>query len=291
MTMSIMPKLPEVEPPASSEVVHNSTKPAMIGSISKKMEPPRLILNAVEGFGKTTFGAFSPKPVILMARGETGYQTLLSKGKVPDVPGAYIDTWPQLLATVEDLRTSEHDRKTVVLDASGGFERLMHEDVTRRYFDGDPGPKGFLSYHKGFEVAVNDWIQLLAALERLRAERKMMVIFLSHCKIKPFKNPLGEDFDRFSADVHEKTWGPTHKWSDAALFGNFFTTVQKNKGDTKGKGTGGTIRVVYTERRDAYDAKNRYGMDEMIRLPKGDGTQSDGSQNFATIWQQIIGDK
>ena len=106
------------------------------------------------------------------------------------------------------------------------------------------------------------------------------ILILSHVRIRPFKNPLGPDYDRYEADCHQKTWSVTHKWCDAVLFGNFFTVVDtgKDAGAKKGKGIGGTQRVLYTQRRDGFDAKNRFGMPECIDIPA----------NPAQVWTTIL---
>lgn len=247
-----------------------------------KMMPPRIVLMAVEGYGKSTIGATAIKPMMLMARGESGYLTLLGQKLVPAVPAAAIESWGELLALLDQL-TTECPGKTLVLDALGGFERLCHEHVCLRDFKGDWGEKGFSSYQKGYDVAVTDWIDMLARLDAIRT-KGVMVIALSHCQIKTHKNPLGEDFDRYVANVHGKTWGVTAQWADAVLFGNFLSITDKlGKGDMKKKGIGGTERILYCERRDAFDAKNRYGMPAELAIP------NDPAQAWPTIWNALTG--
>ncbi len=255
--------------------------PVKVDLSPRKPQPvcPRIIFTAVEGFGKTTLGAYAPNPVILMAREETGYDTLLSAGRVPAVPAVPVQTWEDLLGTLDSLIANSGDRKWVVLDALGGFERLCHEYVCRRDFDNNWSDAGFLSYHKGYDVSVSEWIKMLQRLDRLNS-KGLGILVLAHAKIKQFRNPTGADFDRYIADCHEKTWGATAKWADAVLFGNFFTIIDKEK-KGKGKGVGGTDRVLYTERRDAWDAKNRYGMDPEIWLGIDPAAMWDG------VWSQI----
>lgn len=247
-------------------------------------QPPRIILNAVEGFGKTSCAAYAPDAAILMATGETGYLTLLDANRVPDVPRAIIESWPALLSIVDSFVESP-PCKNLSLDAMGGFERLCHECVCNRDFSGEWGERGFASYQKGYDLAVTDWLQLLNRLDLLR-KKGVNIMFLSHAKTITYKNPLGADYDKIIADVHHKTWAVTQKWADAVLFGNFFTVVETDKSRKaevlkKGKGIGGTERVIYTERRDAFDAKNRYGMPEVIDIP------ADPTQIWATINQHL----
>lgn len=272
------PKPPAPSAPAPSK----GTTAPKLRTEPAKFEPPAIVYNAVEGFGKTTFAAHAPSPAILMARGERGYTTLASAGRVPTVPNVLLESWGETLAMVDSLIADPQGIQTLALDAMGGFERLCHEEVCRRDFSNDWSEKGFTAFHRGYEVAVSDWLQLLQRLDTLRQKQGMTLVLLSHCKVKTFKNPLGSDYDRYVSDVHEKTWAVTAKWADAVLFGNFYSVVKgTNDVMKKGKGIGGTDRVVYTERRDGFDAKNRYGMPESIDLP------ADPAATWSSIYQHI----
>lgn len=244
--------------------------------------PPRIVLNAVEGWGKTSYGAYAPTPAILCARGETGYQTLLGAKRVPSVHAAVIDNWPGLLALLGDLSRQALSFKTLILDALSGFERLCHEHVCNRDFHGEWGDKGFSSYQKGYDISVTDWLEMLRLLDLIQTNG-VTIILLSHCQVRTSKQPITEDFDRYVSDVHHKTWAATHKWADAVLFGTFRTIVDTK--DNRPKGIGGTDRVLYTERRDAFDAKNRYGMPEQIDIP------GQPNQIWSVVWNAITNGK
>jgi len=253
--------------PLPSNKATIKTEPPKLGKLEPIFHPPRVILHAVEGWGKTSMGSYTKTPAILMAKGETGYETLLGAGLVPSVPAARINTWLELLAIMDTLNGYE----TVVLDAIGGFEHLCHEYVCDVEYKGDWGEKGFKGYQRGADVAVTEWLKLLAKLDKLR-DVGITTLLLSHTKIGPYGNPLGADYDRLGSDVHKKTWGVTHRWADAVLFGEFFTDVETNRSSKpdalrKGKGIGGGQRIIHTEWNAAYDAKNRYNMDPVIDIP------------------------
>ena len=104
--------------------------------------------------------------------------------------------------------------------------------------------------------------------------------------MRNFKNPLGPDFDRYESNVHPKTWDVTKQMFDAVLFGTFRTFVDNPDKAAKGqrvRGIGTNDRVIYTMRHDAYDAKNRYGMDRELDIP------NDPSQIWTTIRNAIAG--
>lgn len=246
-----------------------------------KFTPPRIVLNAVEGWGKTTAIAYAPKPAIIMAGDETGYDTLLGKGLVPAIQKTSVSKWQDLLNLLSDIEaSSDLPFRTLGFDALNGFEKMCHTFVCARDYQNEWGDKGFGSYQKGYDTAINDWIGFLSRLERIR-NKGIMIVIAGHVQIRPYKNPLGADFDRFVSDVHQKTWGITAKWADAVLFGNFITVTDEDKKTKRSKGIGGSDRIIYTERRDAFDAKNRYAMPAEIEIP------DDPTKIFSTIWEHI----
>jgi hypothetical protein len=245
--------------------------------------PPRLIVTAVEGWGKTTLGANAPDPFIMMAPDETGYDTLLQHKLVPQVPADIVHGWQDTLNWLDSLARDPQGCKTIVLDALSGFERLCHEAVCAEHFKGDWGDGGFMAYHKGYDLAAGEWRKLLTRLDTLH-NNGLLIILLAHARDKPYHNPDGADYDRHVCDVHDKTWGPTHKWADAVFFGTFFTAMTNEKQAErtgKGKAIGGTRRVLYTERRATWDAKNRFGMPESIDLLGGP------SASWGELWRHI----
>lgn len=242
--------------------------------------PNRVLLHGVEGIGKTSFAASAPRPIFIMARGETGLETLIDHGRVVETPHfPEAQTWEEVLGAVRSLITGTHDYRALVIDTLNGVERLCHEHVCRRDFGGDWGEHGFASYGKGAEVALADWRELLSLLDRLRAEKRMALLALAHTKVKTFKNPEGPDYDRYTVDMNEKTWGLTHKWSDVVLFANFLVETQKEKGSSRTKGVGGQDRYLFTERHAAWDAKNRIGLPESITM----------GRSGAEAWANFIG--
>lgn len=259
--------------------------------LDRRTVPYRIMLYAVEGFGKTTFGAFCPKPFIVMAGSETGYDVLHDHGLVPSIPGARVSTFSELLATLDSLSTDRGDVETVVIDSLSTAESMLMDEVCEKHFGGDWGPQGFQSYGKGYGTTETEWLKFIARLDRLW-QRGCNVVMLAHTAVRSFTNPEGADYKRYTPDLYDSERASvlrtTTQFADAVLFGNFLTVVdvskeQKNKNvaEQRGKGTAGTTRVVRTERRDAWDAKNRYGMPDTIDIP------NDPTQMAAAIWSHI----
>lgn len=218
-----------------------------------------------------------PGPIFIQARGETGLDTLIGAGQLPETPSfPECMNWTDLRGSIAELTETDHSYKTLVIDTLNGVERLCFEHVCAREYNNEWGEKGFAAFGRGPETSMSEWRFFLSDLDTLRSTKKMAIFALCHTKVKNFKNPEGPDYERYQPDLHEKTWSLTHKWADLVLFSNFETTVSDDKGK-RAKGTGGRHRLLYTQRCAAYDAKNRHGLPEEIDLSGG---VSEGFANF-----------
>jgi len=123
-----------------------------------------------------------------------------------------------------------------------------------------------VAHGRGLEFAVSTFSGFLRRLDLLRA-KKIAVEILAHSKVATFSNPTGADYSRFIPDVKDKLWALLHKWLDLFAFLTFDVEIKPAAGG-KGKATGGARRVLYTEERPGFVAKNRFGLAFAIQ---GDG--------------------
>lgn len=280
--------MPAPPPPTSAPKAPPAKAVAQSAGLAlreKKTIVPRIVVNAVQGWGKTSMGAHAPGAAIIMTKNELGYDTLLAAGLVPQIPAMVAETWRQALDTVDALIANPGEVKTLVVDGMGGAERLCHEHVCATEFRNEWGERGFAAYQKGYDSGAREWWNLLTRLETLAMKHGVASMLLGHTRVEKFQNPMGADFDRYVCDVHRKTWAATSRWANGVLFGTFFTVVdasrqeeKKSIADRKGKGIGGTERVIYTEQRDAFDAKNQLGLPEEIWL----------SNDRTAAWREVM---
>jgi hypothetical protein len=222
-------------------------------SKGKVKKPTRVVLYGPEGVGKSTFGANAPKPIFLGSEDGTD-QLDVQRFPTPE-------TWEDVFAALRVLATEPHDYETLVVDSLDWLEPLLWEHVCKR--DGEANIEAY-GYGKGYQVALDEWRRMLAGLEQLRKAKPMHVVLLAHSVIKPFKNPTGDDFDRYELKIQAKAAGLIKEWSDAVLFANWETFAKKDSKTERVKGVSTGARLIYTERRAAFDAKNRYSLpDEM----------------------------
>jgi len=257
---------PKSPPPPKSSLAENRAAMAaqspieFVTGTADIVAPPRIVINGVEGIGKTSLGACTPHPVIIMDANETGYLTLLKAGRVPDVPRFVSSSWSETRAAIDAVIADPKGRKTLVLDALSGFETQCHSHICKTEFKGKWDD--FAAYGKGHARCGTEFVAFISQLDRAHCAG-LTVMLLSHAKIEKFGNPEGDDYDRYNADCHKRTWGPINKWADLVGFVNFHTVYDEKKQ----VGVGNTTRVMYAERRAAFDAKNRYGMAESFDLP------------------------
>lgn len=223
-------------------------------SSGKRQQAFRLMLSGTEGIGKSTFGAGAPSPLFLGAEDGTDH---LDVKRLPTP-----QTWADVFRSVNLLHAEKHDFKTLVVDTVDWLEPLCWDYVCARDKKKDIEDYGF---GKGYLAALDEWRKLLRAFESLRA-KGMHVILLAHTHLKTFKNPLGDDFDRYELKLNLKAGGLLKEWCDAVLFANYETFAVKAQGAQKAKGVSSGARYIYTERTAAYDAKNRYGLPPTMAL-------------------------
>lgn len=219
--------------------------------------PMRVLLYGPEGIGKTTFGAEAPSPIFLGT--EDGFG-LLDVARFPE-PRTWRDVTDALLA----LEREKHDYRTLVLDSLDWLEPLVWAEVCRT--GGKRSIEDF-GYGKGYVAALDTWRALLAGLDRLRRAKGMHIVLLAHAKVARFNNLEGSDYDRFTLKIHEKAAGVAKEWCDAVLFANFagILVAKDESGKSKGKAVGTPTRALYTERRAAFEAKNRYALPPELPL-------------------------
>jgi hypothetical protein len=232
----------------------------------KRARPIRALLYGVEGIGKSTFAASAPAPIFIGAEDGTDH---LDAVRFP-TPGS----WNEVFEALRVLATQDHPYQTLAIDTLDWLEPLAWDFICTR--DGVENIEAY-GYGKGYVAALDEWRRFLAALERLRETKGMHVVLLAHSWIKPFKNPEGDDFDRYEMKLNAKAGGLLKEWSDVVLFANYETYAEKDKRTKRVKGVSTGARMLYTTRTAAYDAKNRYDLPDSMPLDWGDffaGVQS-----------------
>jgi hypothetical protein len=210
-----------------------------------------------EGVGKSTAGAKMPNPIFLC--GESG----LVGPQFADTPSFTPTSWTEAIAFCEELASNPSGYKTLVIDTLDWIEPMLYTHVVAAAKKNDIKHIEDFGYGKGYVIAQQEARKMLAVLDKVNAAG-MAVLILSHSQLKTVKNPEGDDYDHFESKVNTKVAGIFKEWCDAVLFARFEIYVRKD--GMKVKAQGGTERIVQTTHSAAWDAKNRYGLPEVMDL-------------------------
>lgn len=229
-----------------------------LASLKKGLEvkPPLTLLYGVHGVGKSTWASEAPNAVFIQT--EEGINNL-DVTKFPKC-NTVADVMDQLAA----LYNEEHNFETLVLDSIDWFEKIVHRKVREIH-----GETIFADYGKGYKFSIPFFQQLLAGLTALRDKKNMQIILLGHAKAFQFNAPDTPNYDRYAPDLHESVCSEVEECCDNVLFANYRVFVVKEDvgfGKSEGKASGKGDRVVYTQERPPFRAKNRFWLPQELPM-------------------------
>lgn len=226
----------------------------------KQSKPARIIIYGQEGVGKSTFAANAPNPIFI--------QTEDGLGEIECASFPIAKNLDDVMESIAELGSNDHDFKTVVIDSADWLEPLIHRAVCEEY-GVDSLHKAAGGFNRGFEKAVDKWADLCAALNWLRDTKGMTVVLIAHSKIKAFNDPENPAYDKYMLRLHDKACDYLMEWADAVLFATRKMIVAKN-GDGKNQaqaiGKSGGERILRTTASPACSAKNRYNLPDELPL-------------------------
>lgn len=258
----------------SQSIATNNRRMALSNVVKGKLKRSmRIFVYGVDKIGKSTFGAGAPSPIFIGAEDGTSE---LDVARFPEPK-----QWSDIIDAVDELLGTEHNYKTLVLDTADWAEPFNWRLTCERGDPGakDKGPKKHIEdfgFGKGYERALIEWRRLTGKFDTLRMQRKMHIIVLAHAHVKTFKNPLGDDFDRYEPKINVKAAGVFKEWADVVMFAQHETaTTMKGEGAfAKARGISTGARYLYTQRTAGYDAGNRYGLPPKLSLRWSDYEQA-----------------
>ena len=215
----------------------------------KQNRPHLILVYGPDGIGKSTFAANAENPIFL---GKEDGTSNLDVTRLPE-PHSYSD----IVSAINELIKEKHDYKTLAIDSLDWIEPLIWAHVCKANGWQNIEVPG---YGKGYALANEVWRELIAMLADLRQARGMNIILIGHCQVKPFNDPSQPaSYDRYQLKLNEKAASLWREFVDFVGFANYevFTKTDKNQ---KTRAFGDGRRMLYTERRPSFDAKNRFGL-------------------------------
>lgn len=241
---------------------------AILASVKPTMheKPIRAVIHGDHGVGKSTFCSQAPNPIFLRTEdGLAGIDT----NALPVCSD--LETFMNQLAAIEQGR---HDFKSLVVDSADWLERLIHEYVCKQHnvktVEAAAG-----GYGKGYQEALNYWREILNTLDRISANRGMVILLICHSKLVTVADPEFEDYDKYKLKLHTPKSGNGSQdvlleWADLVGFAKIRYSVgggEVVKSEVKKfKGNVASDRVLCVTETPAYVAKNRYRLTNEIPL-------------------------
>lgn len=218
----------------------------------------KAVLYGPEGIGKSTFASCFPEPVFIDTEGSTNHMDV---ARVPTV-----QSWKELLEDVTYFAEHPTELGTLVIDTGDWAEKMAAAQLCEKNkWDSIESP----GYGKGYVYLKEEIQKLLNGCDKVIAAG-VNVVIVCHAQLRKFEQPdeMGS-YDRWALKLNEKNVSPLIKeWADMVLFANYKTNVVKEDKTKTNKATGGK-RVMYTTHHPCWDAKNRFGLDEMLPFEFG----------------------
>lgn len=226
----------------------------------RKARAQKVVIYGPEGIGKSTFAAQFPEPVFIDTEGSTDNMDVARMDKPT--------SWAMLKNEIAFIKANSDACKTLVIDTIDWAEQLAVSYVCSQHQKN--GIEDF-GWGKGYTYVQEEIGRLLNSLSEL-VDIGINVVLTAHAQIKKFEQPdeMGA-YDRYELKLGQKTSSKTaplvKEWADMVLFANYKTFVMTTD-DGKKKAQGGE-RVIYTNHRPAWDAKNRHGLPDQLPFDFG----------------------
>ena len=226
----------------------------MLNIITGRVQrPQKVVLYGVEGIGKTSLSAQTPDPLFIDTEGGTAHLDVRRLQKP--------ETWEELIALIKEVAATPDVCRTLVLDTADWAEAMAIDHICQKFRQ--PGLESF-GYGKGYTFLSEEFSRVLAACDEVIASGKHVVI-TAHAKQRRVELPDETGgFDVWGLKLSKQCAPLLKEWPDALLFLNYKTIVVATDSNTH-KAQGGK-RVIYTNHRPVFDAKNRHGLPDEMEL-------------------------
>lgn len=214
--------------------------------------PDLMIVYGTDGVGKSTFASKAPNPIFI---GPEKGTARLNVARFPQ-PKTLRDVYTYL----DDLYKEQHPYQTVCIDSLDWIEPLVWEATCAEegVANIEQVEKGF---GKGYLIALKQWNLFRALVNRLQETKKMNVIMIAHAEVKTFTDPTTNSaYDRYQLKLDKRAAALMREWAHFVGFANFRVYTKGKENAAKHRAYGDGTRTLYTERRPAFDAKNRDGL-------------------------------
>lgn len=206
----------------------------------------------IPGVGKTTIASQFPNSIFADFEDGSGHLNVSRVGKED------LAKFEDFQSFLTELAESDHEFQTLNIDTADSLESLIQKHVcdeggvdTIERYDGGFG-KG---YTRSREIITD----VMRNLQALRDKRHMTINILAHVQVRTVTDPATNmSYDRYILRTNDKFGSIIRDLSDNVFFATHSYFTKKDGQKTMAFGDGS--RVMFTEWRPAFDAKNRLNL-------------------------------
>jgi hypothetical protein len=246
----------------------------------KQIGPQIHVVVGDNGVGKTTFAAAFPKPLFVDLEDGSSHIDVarVKKDSVPNLQA--------FRAILTEFINEKHSYSTFVIDSAEALEGLIFDFVCAEgkvesieKYDG--------GYGKGYQRSREIMREIMNDLQALKAKGIVSVI-VAHTQIKTKTDPaMNQTYDRVIMRCNDKMAAVIRDLADNVFYCTYKTFTVKENGKTKAFGDG--QRVMFTQYRPGFDAKNRLDLPLEIPLSYDAFIEACG-QATTTAADDVVGD-
>lgn len=218
----------------------------------KIKKPFNVILYGVPGIGKSTWAQGAPDPLFVGAEENDELEANRLKK---------CDSWEMFVSQIQWLVDKKPQYQTLVIDTLDSVEKLLHRQILSQ----DQKSSGSMAkahggYGRAFEQAESEMIKLRAQLQVLRDSGKGIVLLAHSNKTKQDDTHIGLQYDTYEMALQRKAQAVFVDWVSCVLFANYVVHRADDDNSDKVFAIGQGERMVLTEKRPGFLAKNRYSL-------------------------------
>lgn len=231
-------------------------------------DPKKVIIYGTACIGKSSFAAQFDSPIFI--------QTENAGGEI-DCPRLPVcKSWGDMIDQLTLIYKGEYgEYKTLVVDSLKFVEQLIVKEVCKNK---EIDSLDDLQYGVAYGDAMSMWYKFTDMMDRF-LDSDMDVVLIGHETQRTVKDPRTDEYETTTLDLMK--WGRTYDpvkmlapWCDCVLYlahKLYTSSTDTGLGQTRTTATSTGDRIIYTEERPAYLAKNRYKMPPELPYKDGKG--------------------
>jgi hypothetical protein len=225
----------------------------------------KIVIYGGNGVGKSTWASVAPNPIYIRAEDN------LAHLDVQAFPKPY--RWDELTAQLDAVYTEPHNYQTLIVDTLDEVQKLIEVEVCR---EGGKRSMADFGFGKGEKMARDFWLVFMDWIDSIVIHRNITCVLVAHADVVQYRNPEGDDYDKFNMRLHKWATNEFRKWANDVLFAQM-PVIAKKQGETDGgkdrrKSVGVSLnrRILRTVETGVCFAKNQCGLPPEIPLSWAD---------------------